>query len=154
MSISCGGNLNVVGDVSLNSLDLFSSSTGQFTTGGNFCFVKNNGFTAGTENSSGTYYGNEYGTIVIGPIQIKFGYTNNNVGTIYFSQIFPSSFLTGYTTTSGTGTGGAPDINGYSNTEFFYPKVNATVFGWQLENEHNLNKLIIFFKKISSIHQP
>jgi hypothetical protein len=76
--------LNTAGDVSFNSLNLTS-----FPTSGNFYFVKNTSYTIGNP-------GNEYGTICIGPVQIKFGlvsYSSGGTNIVTFTNSFPTSCI-------------------------------------------------------------
>ena len=92
--INCGGNFNVVGDLSFNNLDLSSNST--WSPCGNFSYVANTNY-GSSDNSR-----HEFGTICIGNIQIKFGYVPNNVtdnvsdagfNTVNFTNPFPNNTL-------------------------------------------------------------
>jgi hypothetical protein len=75
--------LNTAGDVSFNSLNLTS-----FPTSGNFYFVKNTSYTSGSSDNPG----NEYGTICIGPIQIKFGNVSTSLHVVYTNS-FPNQCI-------------------------------------------------------------
>ena len=96
--INFSGLFTCLKDITLNSLNLTS-----FPTAGNFYFVQNpNWSNLSNQNTV------EYGTIVIGPIQIKFGNyydTGNGGGNISYTNAFPTNTITvtGSMTESGNG---------------------------------------------------
>ena len=89
--------LNVAGDVSFNCLNLTS-----FPSSGNFSFVTNSNYSVSNKN--------EYGTIIIGPIQIKFGYSANDgsssegSNSITFTTPFPTNIICAIGNIYGSGT--------------------------------------------------
>jgi hypothetical protein len=109
--------LNVADSVYFDSLNLSSSSTGQFTTSGNFSYIQNTPTNIYPNTSTC-----EYGTICIGPIQIKFGYVGPSGGenNVTFTNYFPTAPImaigSAYGGTSvevgGIGTGGVTFYNG------------------------------------------
>ena len=93
--------LNVAESVNFASLNLSSSSTGQFTTGGNFSYIHNT-----PSNIYPTTSTCEYGTICIGPIQIKFGFVGSSGGSnvVTFTNSFPTAPIMALGNASTTGT--------------------------------------------------
>lgn len=112
-NISCSGNLNVAGDLSFNNLNLSSNIT--WVPSGNFSYLNNTQYSDASQN--------EYGTICIGNIQIKFGYATNDqysnhggatgVNTITFTNPFPNQTIFGTGSLYGSG---VVNVSGINNT--------------------------------------
>jgi len=80
--------LNVADSVYFDSLNL--SAANSWTSSGNFSFVENSSYSVNSKN--------EFGTINIGPIQIKFGYAADDSGspgsnTVSFTNSFPTQLI-------------------------------------------------------------